>query len=407
VPSEDSSRARETFVEDATLIVVQAIMIARLLFPSAAAALIAAGCGSHPAQGAKAPPERIDVPRTVVTPSDAASLPELYERAKARLVAGDPAGAAAELDRVYALEPAGELAPDALHEAGLAHEQAGDRGAALERFERVARQFPDHALGRDGLLRSIRLLTFLERWQRASDAADRLLTRYADLGPIEQIVARGAKGLFLVSLGDADKATHQIEKARSIVEEHRLDASGKIPRDLAQLYFALGEARRIRGEKIRFDPVPEDFAQTLEQRCQLLLDAQSAYSDAMRAYDAHWSAMAGYRVGELYQKLHADLMSVPPPIRADSEARRLLFEGAMRLRYSVLIDKGLAMMDHTLSMAERTGEQSAWVERTRAAKTSLERAQRAEQAVLDRLPYTRAELRQALDDLAKKKSGRP
>jgi hypothetical protein len=127
----------------------------------------------------------------------------------------------------------------------------------------------------------------------------------------------------------------------------------------------------------------------------------------MRAYDAHWSAMAGYRVGELYQKLHADLMSVPPPIRADSEARRLLFEGAMRLRYSVLIDKGLAMMDHTLSMAERTGEQSAWVERTRAAKTSLERAQRAEQAVLDRLPYTRAELRQALDDLAKKKSGRP
>jgi tetratricopeptide (TPR) repeat protein len=380
-------------------------MILRPLFPSAVVALFAAGCAARPAPGVQAPPERIDVPRTIVTPTDAASLPELYERARARLIGGDPAGAATELDRIYALEPAGELAPEALHEAGLAHELAGDRGAALDRFERVAQGFPDHALGRDGLLRSIRLLTFLERWQRASAAADRLLTRYTDLGPIEQIVARGAKALFLVSLADVDQATFQIETARSIVEEHRLDASGKIPRDLAQLYFALGEARRLRGEKIRFDPMPADFAQTLEQRCQLLLDAQSAYSDAMRAYDAHWSAMAGYRVGELYQKLHADLMNIPPPMRADTEARRLLFEGAMRLRYSVLLDKGLAMMDHTLGMARRTGEQSQWVERARQAKQSLERARDSEQAALDRLPYNRAELRQALDDLAKKASG--
>jgi tetratricopeptide (TPR) repeat protein len=377
----------------------------RLLFPTASAALLAAACASRPAPEAKPPPERITVARTVVTPTDAATLPELYERAKARLAAGDPAGAAVELDRVYALEPAGALAPDALHEAGLAHEQSGDREAALERFEQLARIFPDHPLGRDGLLRTIRLLTFLERWQRANDAADRLLTRYADLRPIEKIVALGAKGLYLVSLGDADKATFQIEKARSIVEDHRLDASGKISRDLAQLYFALGEARRIRGEKIVFDPLPADFAQVLEQRSQLLLDAQSAYSDAMRAYDAHWSAMAGYRVGELYQRLHADLMNVPRPKGADTEARQQLFEGAMRLRYSVLLDKGLAMMDHTIKMAERTGERSLWIERARAAKRTLERARQVEDAALDRLPYTRAELRQALDDLAAKKSG--
>jgi len=103
-------------------------------------------------------------------------------------------------------------------------------------------------------------------------------------------------------------------------------------------------------ERIRFAPVPSDFAAVLEQRCQLLLDAQSAYSDAMRAYDAHWSAMAGFRVGELYQKLHEELMQVPAPKSADSAGKRQLFEGAMRLRYSILLDKAKAMMDHTVAM---------------------------------------------------------
>ena len=366
-----------------------------------------AGSKPNPAAAPGQDPERVTVARTVVTPDDAATIPELYERAKARFQAGEAAAAAKELDRVYQLEPDGDLAPDALHQAALAHEQAGDREAALSRFEELARRFPRHELGRDALLRSIRLLAFMERWQRAGRAADEMLTRYDPLSPIESIVALGAKALWLVSEGDAEKATYFVEKARNIVEEHRLDAAGKIPRDLAQLYFALGEARRIRAERIRFDPLPPNFAVTLEERCQLLLDAQSAYSDSMRAYDAHWSAMAGYRVGELYQRLHEDLMGVPQPKTADTERRRQLFEGAMRLRYSVLLDKALAMMEHTLSMAERTGEKSQWVERAREAKQKLEQARQAENAAIDRLPYSRAELKAALDDLAKKKAGKP
>lgn len=380
------------------------------LFPALLISVIAAACAGRPAAEAASPgtpapaPERVTLSRTVVTPIDAATIPELYERAKARLAAGDAAGAARELDRVYTLDPQGPLAPDALYEAALAHEQAGDRQTALARFEELARRFPDHTLGREALVRSIRLLAYMEKWRRAGEVAERLLTRYDNLTPFESIVGLGAKALWLVSQGDAENATFHVEKARSIVEAHRLDAAGKIPRDLAQLYFALGEARRIRAERIKFDPLPKNFAVTLEERCQLLLDAQSAYSDSMRAYDAHWSAMAGYRVGELYQKLHEDLMGVPLPKAADSEARKQLFEGAMRLRYSVLLDKALAMMEHTLGMAQRTGERSDWVRRAEEAKRQLELARTAENAAIDRLPYTRDQLRAALDDLAKKKS---
>ncbi|MCA9595031.1 MAG: hypothetical protein KC776_17035 [Myxococcales bacterium] len=340
----------------------------------------------------------------VVTPDGAANIPELYRDARKKLEGGEVQQAADELDRIYHLDPDGELAPDSLQLAAIAREQLGDREGALARFEQLARRFPKTALGRDALVRVIRLLCYMERWKRAGEAADLMMSRYQDLRPFESIVALSGKSLALLAEGDLDRASFEVEKGRNVVEAHQLDAAGAVPRDLAQLYYALGEIRRRRAEKITFVPVPQNFAQVLEERCQLLLDAQRAYSDTMRAYDAHWSAMAGYRVGQLYQELHEDLMAMPHPVAADTDARKQLFEGALRLRYSVLLDKALAMMEHTLAMASRTGEHSQWVLKAEEAKHQLEEAQKQENAAIDRLPYTRAELRRALEDLAKKKS---
>lgn len=346
--------------------------------------------------------EPVVVPRVIVTPGGSFDIAELYSKASEMLEQGQAAEAAKSFDRLTQLDPDGPYTPDAWYQSALAHEQAGDRQASAERFEQLARRFPEHALAREALVRAMRLACFLERWKHAGELADVFLGRYSDAGPFERVVALSSKALARLDAGDPDGATYYVEKGRNVVDEHRLDAAGAIPRDLAQLYFALGEARRIRAERIRFDPVPANFPVVLEERCQLLLDAQGAYSDTMRAYDAHWSAMAGYRVGELYQKLHQDLMAVPAPQGADNPQRKQLFEGAMRLRYSVLLDKALAMMEHTLAMAKRTGEQSSWVDKALEAKKALEKARDAENAAIDKLPYTRDQLRQALEDLAKK-----
>jgi tetratricopeptide (TPR) repeat protein len=345
--------------------------------------------------------DQLTVPRTVVTPADARSVPELHEAAKAELVAGRYAEAAKQFDRIYELDPGGALAPEALYAAGLAHDGAGDRDAALARFEQTATRHPEAPLAREALVRAVRVAAHLERWQRCAEIAELLMQRYRDLTPLEGVVAWSGKGLGAVFSDAPDRAAYFVDKGRTLVEDNRLDAAGALPRDVAQLYFALGELRRVRGEKIGFVPVPPNFADVLEQRCQLLLDAQSAYSDTMRAHDPHWSAMAGYRVGELYQRLHEDLMKIPAPRAADTEARRQLFEGAMRLRYAILLDKGLSMMEHTLQMAERTGEKSEWVDRARRSTRELARARAAEQAAIDRLPYTREQLKEALEELAK------
>ncbi|HVW25920.1 MAG TPA: tetratricopeptide repeat protein [Polyangiaceae bacterium] len=367
--------------------------------------------------GAKAPPARAPlaagstselhepttVSRTIVTPTDAASVEEIFARARVDYAEKRFAEAARGFDRIVELDADGPHAKDAFIYSASAHDQSGDLDGAASRYLETARRYPNEPVSRDALVAAVRVLTHLERWADAGKAADVLLTRLTELSPIERIVAYGGKALSLVFSDAPDGALYYIEKGRDIIDTERLDAAGAVPRDLAELYFALGELRRIRGERIHLAPPPPDFAAVLEQRCQLLLDAQSAYSDAMRAYDAHWSAMSGYRVGQLYQSLHEELMRIPPPTGA-SPAKADLFEGAMRLRYSVLLQKGLTMMEHTLSLAERTGEHSEWVQRAADAKEALTQSIQAEQAALDRLPYSRADLEKALEDLAQKKA---
>ncbi|HEX4338202.1 MAG TPA: tetratricopeptide repeat protein [Polyangiaceae bacterium] len=337
-----------------------------------------------------------------MTPTDAASVEEIFQRAQADLYAQRNAAAAKGFDRIVELDPDGLRAKESWLLAGVAHDRAGELEDAASRYLETARRYPNEQASRDALVAAVRVLTHLERWEDAGKAADVLLGRLSELTPIERIVAYAGKALALVFSDKPDAALYFIEKGRDIIDEQRLDAAGTLPRDLAELYFALGELRRIRGERVHLAPPPSNFAEVLEQRCQLLLDAQSAYSDAMRAYDAHWSAMAGYRVGQLYQSLHDELMKIPPPT-STTQAKADLFAGAMRLRYSVLLQKGLTMMEHTLELAERTGEHSAWVERAAQAKDALDKDIQAEQTALDRLPYSRSDLEKALEDLAHKK----
>jgi tetratricopeptide (TPR) repeat protein len=342
------------------------------------------------------------VPRTIVTSKDASSIPELYAHAGELARRGEHLEAAREFERVFALDPDGALADDALFQAASEQDEASLFAASAASYQKLARRFPKSELRTAALVRTTRLLAYLESFREAGDIAEHLLAAKPELGPFEYVVLYGASALARLGQDDEQAAQAFIEKGRAVIDAHQLDAAGRVSRDLSALYFALGELRRRRAERIVFQPTPADFAAALEQRCQLLLDAESAYSDAMRAYDAHWSAMAGFRVGELYERLHRDLMQVTPPPSADTLAKRQLFEGAMRLRYAILLEKALKMIEHTLSMSERTGERSAWVEKSREAHADIERAMKREQAALSTLPYSRATLEQALLDLQRR-----
>ena len=338
------------------------------------------------------------VATTIVTPEAAVDVAELFADGQTSLRQGEYRAAALTFDRIVAHESEGYWLERALFQGALAHEAAGDLEAAAQRFEQLGRRLPAALLANEALVRSLRVRLHQEAWAAAGQTAQVYLERYPSAAPGARILAYAARALELLASERQEEAEYAIAKGMEIVDRLQLDRAGRIPRDLAQLYFALGEARRRRAEAATLTGDVKEFAARLERRCELLLEAQSAYSDTMRAYDAHWSTMAGFRVGELYERLHRELMQIPPP-RITDERERQLFEGTMRLRYSVLLNKASSMLEHTLAMALRTGESSDWVRRTEQSRRQLEEARRAEERALERLPFTRAELEQALADL--------
>ena len=360
---------------------------------------LVSGCASSPAApaitaGAKEG-KTVELPEMVVSHLSDPELEAEFERARALLLRERYREAAPIFDKLVRLAPDGETAPPSLYDGALAHEGAAERKEAIERYEQLLKRFPDHPVSRGAMLRLTHLEGYLERWPDLVASADKLL-QLKDLTVIEAIDARGAKALGLVEQDRIDEAARELGAGRDLVEQHRLGESGPPPLELAQLAFALGEVRRKKSEKVTFSPMPPDFAEALEQRCQGLLDAQSAYTDAMRSFDAHWSAMAGYRVGQLYQALHRDVMQIPP-VKADTLKKKQLFEGAMRLRYRVLLEKGLKMMEGTVRLGKRTGEDSPWVHRAEEAQKDIELSLEDEKAALAKLPFTEAELQAALD----------
>ena len=332
----------------------------------------------------------------VVSPYSDDELRARFEQANVLLARGSYADAAGRFDQLVRLSPNGETALPSLYNAALAYEASRERGIAVDRYQELVRRFPSHAAAKTASDHLCRLYAYLERWNDLVATADSLLIR-DDLSILEAIQAYGSRALGLADFHHPADARRAIGRARDLADAHRIGESGAPPVELALVSFALGEVRRMASETIVFVPLPRDFPAVLELRCQALLDAQRAYMEAMRSLDAHWSIMAGFRIGQLYQHLHRDVMAIPPPPAADTDRKRKLFEGAMRVRYKVLLEKGLKMMTGTVRLGSRTGEDSAWAQRAEEANRELELALEEQKNALASLPFSEAELTEALD----------
>jgi hypothetical protein len=348
------------------------------------------------------------VQERIVSPEEGGTAAELLALARLDYEAGRCELAEARLRRVLAAETKGESAAEALYYEALCEEALGRHESSARTFSALYASKPRSRFARDAAVRASRLWGYLDRWSAAGDAARFASERFAsELVPNDQVAVYSARALAALYQGASDEAEYWTGKARVIVEANSLDSGGLIARDLAQMYFALGELRKLRSEAIVFDPVPPDFPRAFEDRAQLLLDAQGAYADVMRAEDAQWSARAGTRIGEMYENLHQAVTTMPPPGAVEKQRLGPLFEGAMRLRYSILLEKGLAMLDHTVTMVDRTDGHTRWAERARAARDRLAARLASENHAIDALPYTRESLREVLAELQRRKAGSP
>ena len=375
----------------------------RRLGAFASAAFGLAACQATVPPPSPAPPPVVAVERQIITPNDGATARELLRRGEQALhdqrwqdakEAFATLVAAARVDD----DPALTLY---LLDLGLAQEGLGDRAEARGQYEEVVRRVPASSDARTALLRLVALDDYLEDWVPLGVVGIALLGR-SDLDDIDRLTALGARGLSRIEAGDDAGAMRDIQDGLDLVDRTSFGATGRLPNGAAQLRFALAEVRRARSERVALAPGTKEFLPTMEARCQGLLDAQAAYTDAMRAMEPHWTAMSAFRVGAMYAKLHGELMAIPPTPQAKTSAQRDLFFAMMHVRYRVLLEKGLEMMKRTAALATQTTEVTPWVERAKAAEAEMTKAIDEEKAALAKLPYSEETVQAALDDLKRK-----
>jgi hypothetical protein len=354
----------------------------------------------------------------IVTPHGAEAASEVRARALANLRLSRWRQALDDFE-LYVRALAPDDVPSDVHCAmAHAYEALGDGAHAFSAYGKCG--------DRVALVRRAVLAVRVEAWDelaaageallahRDADAADRALALGArGLGRIESAVAGGSGTGSPESSGrrgaDAavddravldravlDRAARDVQAGLDVAEELRMGDGGRLPHAMAQLKFALGEVRRLRSEAVALGGDLAGFGARLEQRCAGLLSAQSVYAAAMHADDPRWATLSGLRVGEMYRRLHRDVMAVPRPPQVATAENAQVFYAAMHLRYRILLDKALKMVRGTLELAERTGDTSPWLDRARVVAEDIERAIQYENLTMASFPFTEAEMRAAL-----------
>jgi len=373
--------------------------VARTVWTLAAACgcVMISGCartGLSPPAGA---PRHLDVPAAIVTADEVTTEAELSARGERALLEQRWKDAAAAYRLLVAADPASPRAAGYLYDLGLALEGLEDRAGARDVFLDLARRFSEGPKARSALVRAATLDAYLEDWSALAAIGDALLAR-PDLEDLERVVGLGARGLARVEQGQLDAiGAADIYDGLDLSDRFHYGERDVLPVAVAQLRFALGELRRMRSERIQFEPLPPDYLDKLDERCAGLLDAQAAYTQAVRSVDPHWAAMSGYRVGEMYRNLHRDLMAIPPPATSKTERQKQIFFAFMHVRYRVLLEKGLRELDQTVALGERTKDSSTWIARAREAQADMQTALSDEKAQIEKLPFTEAEIQKTLD----------
>lgn len=254
--------------------------------------------------------------------------------------------------------------------AAQAWERLGDWERALHRYH--AAYEPD---GPDALELTWKLATAyyeLDRYPEALELLDPLLER-EDLSLEDRLRARTWRAICMVELGEWDEA--ELELRRALFAHRRERSRERVDTYvLGQAQFFIGEIFRLRFESVAIeqtDDIPR-LSETIEQKSDYLLSAQGHYVRTLRIGHPHWTTAAGQRIGELYETFYDEMIEAPIPTELTPEQAEL-YRLELRRKVRILVQKAIAAYERTLTVAERLGLDTAFVERTRAGLERMEK----------------------------------
>ncbi len=319
------------------------------------------------------PPEEVKVGRLDLE-LEGKNDEELFAIGTAAYGASDWKRAAAAFARVADLFPTSRHEAAALFDAGLAYERLDEWRLALERFRALERRYE----GPDAIEASFRAAECLYHLRELADARAALdvLSKRAELSAGDRVRALAQRGIVELEDGKTEEAERSLRLAlgtyQAATEDERLD-----DRFASQAQFYLGEVYREWFRALPLDPSKGDeekLRQDLEQKAEMLLSAQAHYLRAIRMGNDRWAVASGFRIGELYDELRAQLLDAPLPPGLDDEHAGV-YRSELRRQVRVLATKAITAYELTLRRASRSGVED--VKFLADAQASLDRLKQA------------------------------
>lgn len=290
---------------------------------------------------------------------------ELFAIGTAAAAAHDDTKAALHFERLADYFPASPRRPAALHRAGLALERMKDHAGALGRYTDAAKAYGDTPEGVESRFKAADQYYFLGEFDAAADVIEAMLAMNA-LSAARRAEAANKHAILLYQSGrliDAERALRaNIAQMQSELKSELSD--GVL---LSQAQFYLAEVFRTHFIHVNLDPerqTQDEMMQELEYKAELLLSAQGHYLRCIRMGHPEWATASGFRIGELYQKLHEQLVDAKVPSDLDGEQAEIYRE-ELRKKIKVLVVKAIDIYEKTLSTAERVGATNPFVSQTR------------------------------------------
>jgi tetratricopeptide (TPR) repeat protein len=256
-----------------------------------------------------------------------------------------------------------------LHEAAERWSEAAEQYVAIaviDRPEGEARR----ASWLDAHFRLAVCVSKLGDWWRAVATFDYILAEdwIPEVQRLEALVGRG------IALHEADDVagaelafSTALRHYREVSRESRFDDRGLA----AEAAFRMGEITRDRYEAVALEFPQSVLVARLEQKCELLLEAQHRYLRAIRFGDAHTVAAAGLRIGALYEGLYDVIVGLEAPNDLSTDQVDI-YHDEVRRRVNVLVKKALLAYERSLEVGRRAPSAADWVARLENAIARLQ-----------------------------------
>lgn len=249
--------------------------------------------------------------------------------------------------------------PFCFYNIGLIEIKLMQWDAAVTNFTEAAERLSGRDKA-DALLNLLESLRKAEGWETAERLTKEITDR-TDLKFTEserrEIALRHAEALIMQG---------RIDEGRKLADYWRITILKSIPRrdavfipELALAYYVLGRVSVKEFSDIALD----ESRETLEQKCQKIIDAQTQFLKSINVGIIFWTNASAYEIANLYMKLYDEMQKHRIPADLNDEEKEV-YRCELWKKISNLLRKSRRTLTKSIESAKKINEENEYTEKS-------------------------------------------